>query len=842
MRIYITNIERSYNEVEHEQTLTLYGRTDDGTAETIEVFGFEDYFYVDSDELREGPPDNARSLDDVASVEVDGYETLEGDEVGKVTLDGYYSKSDVADDFDNTYDSQVFVTNRLRIDLGIYTGVEAPSNQCHYTELEPCDEVTQPRTLTFDIETDDRGEFPEHGEKRILTISAHDSFTDEYHGFIDTDGVPISRVFPDGKPEGFDVLHYEETERELLSAFSDWWTERNFDVITGWNIEDFDCPYLLTRMDDMGMDIDQLSRSGYAKIKNGQEARISGHSIHDMLEAYKMTKQNELRSYKLDAVADEELGDHKLDHTGESIWQMYEQDCDKLMRYNLKDVALVVQIEQEVGVLAFKEKLRNQVGVDLDGTTANNSFIEMMTRRKLFEKGLVGGDSDYYGGKDDYEGGFVFPAYNGVAENVVGVDLASLYPYTMAMFNASPETQVDAPITLDDIDPGGENTATVNGKEVPVAVAPGGTVFRRDEDGLFKELVDDAISLKSEYKTLRNNAEPGTEEYDDYDETYNVSKTITNSVYGVLGWEKFFLYDRAVAESVTLAGQAAIKETCRYINEETPAEVIYGDTDSNYLRLPSEWSKERCLEKAQEIVEELNERVYPELAAEHGVPEEDCLWDIEVEAYMERFFQAGQKKFYAYLCTWKDGKDCDPKTAIKGFGSQRSDSSMLTKNLQETVLKNILHGADHDEIGQLVHEAANELSKDNPDWERIGIPGGLSKDLENYAWTDGTPQGAHPRAAYICNVLNQTDLGAGSKPKRVYLKEKVPPEERWDGGQIDVIGFDHPEHVPDWARVDTQRMIETLIKKPMDKILAAIGMDVDAAVKNQTQTGFGAFA
>ena len=822
MNLHITNIVTSWSTQENSQTIRLYGRTPDNDEEVVEVFGFDDYFYAATQELQEAG-ERLANHDSVKRVEVDGYESLRGNEVGKVTLNSYYDKGDVADTLDDTYESDVFVTNRFRIDLGIHSGVEVAGTQVHYSELEPCEFTTDERILTFDIETDDRGEFPEMGEKRILSITAHDSYSGEYHGFIDADGRLLNAIFPDGKPEGFDAVHYDESERQMLARFSEWVSQHGFDIITGWNIEDFDCPYLYARMEKVGLNPETMSREGYAKLTSKGNARLKGHSIHDMLLAYKMTTHGELRSHKLEDVAQEELDEGKIQHDDESIWEMYQHDPDKLMRYNLKDVRLVVGIEAEAGVLSFKKKLRNEVGVDLEGTTANNQYIEMMARRKLKELGLVGPDATYEKRAEKYEGGYVFDAYTGVTQNVVGVDLASLYPYTMFMFNASPETKAD---------PSDDN----------VAVAPTGVAFDLENDGIFKQLIDDAIGLKSDYKELRNQAEPGTEEHAEYKEQYSVSKTITNSVYGVTGWEYFFLYDEEVAEAVTTAGQAAIRATEEHINGETPGDVIYGDTDSNYMELPSEWDRDRCIAEAQAICTELNDEVYPALAEEHGIPGEESLWDIEVEAYMERFFQAGQKKFYAYLCTWLDGKKCEPKVSIKGFGSQRSDSALLTKELQEEILKLILHGADESEIGELIHEAANEVSAPSPDWERIGIPGGLSKELDNYAWTDGTPQGAQPRAAFYCNAINDTNLGGGSKPMRVYLNERFPPIEDWEHGAIDVMGFEEPSQVPDWAEVDSNRMVETIVLRPMRGILDAIGMDVEAAAKRQRQTGFAQFA
>jgi len=87
---------------------------------------------------------------------------------------------------------------------------------------------------------------------------------------------------------------------------------------------------------------------------------------------------------------------------------------------------------------------------------------------------------------------------------------------------------------------------------------------------------------------------------------------------------------------------------------------------------------------------------------------------------MERYFQAGKKKRYAYLCTWKDGMDCEPKVSISGF--QRSDTTLMTDQLQQDILKAILYGATDEELGQLVYDAVQKISATDPDWNMIGIP------------------------------------------------------------------------------------------------------------------------
>jgi len=76
---------------------------------------------------------------------------------------------------------------------------------------------------------------------------------------------------------------------------------------------------------------------------------------------------------------------------------------------------------------------------------------------------------------------------------------------------------------------------------------------------------------------------------------------------------------------------------------------------------------------------------------------------------------------------------------------------------------------------------------------------------------------------------------------RVYLEETTPPIEGWQYGPIDVMAFEENENMPSWARLDADRMTETLITKPMDKILSAMGIEVEAARKGQTQTGISKF-
>jgi DNA polymerase I len=838
----------------NDTEVVLFGRSAEDPTETYEVVcqGFRPYFYAPAAEVR---ADETYILEEDTVTEIDydvPYDSfIEDTELAKIYTRKPNDVPAVADQFSKSWNADVPYTNRFRIDRDIEAYAEVPEPdgnsteiKCDYREVSgttPTPQASEtglqnvgPRVCTLDIEVDDRGDgFPQHGEERILSIVAHDNFTDETHAFIDLEERPVEKTLGSEAPDEVDAVHYQSSEKKMLIDFRSWFTNTDPDIVTGWNADDFDIPFILERFDAVrGLNPNALSRMGWAGVTSRGEPRIKGRTVYDLLDVYKANSFTELDSYRLDDVAKEELGAEKIEFDG-TYYELYQDQPRKFLEYNARDVALTVGINETAGVIEFRDVLRREVGVDFEDSYNANDFIEMMCRRKLRERGEVGPTAEY-AGQSDYEGAYVFDAYEGVAESVVGIDLASLYPYTMAMLNASPETYVEDASAEDEL-----------------YEADNGAHFEPGDHGLFAELVDSAIGLKAEYKKKRDNAETD-EEYEKWAQKYASAKTITNSIYGVTGWERFFLYHEPVAEAVTLTGQAVIKETAKTV-AENGYEVIYGDTDSTYIKFPDHWDREHCLDTAESLCETLNDYVYPGLAEERNIPAGDNLWEIEVEAYMKRFFQAGKKKRYAYLATWKDGREVEnPKPSISGFSSKRSDSSTLTEETEKEVLSAILHG-EQDKAREIVYEAAQEIEPKAPNWERIGIPGGMNKKItgdpelgerdEYYAVSNNAdvPQDAHPRAVFNSNNLLGLGIGSADKPMRVYIEAQSFEEL---GRTIDVLAFEtnsDMEPIEDEIAVDVQRMLEVTLLNPLGKILSAIDMDITAVIRGQEQTGLGAF-
>jgi len=802
----------------------LFGRNPDNLEERqhVTVKDFPVRFYVRTDEW-----DDAYLGDSgILSVDHDaGFSPFRGDH--PVSEVRYYptKKRDATSLFSETYNANISWVNQFRIHTGLTDWVQVPDgrSQVAVEEIEaidaPVDIDPDPRIVTFDIEVDDRGDFPEPGERRITGIVAHDSYDDEYIGWLDGDGRDIHEMFPNGKPEEIDALHIEQDERRMLIRFAAWLSERNPDVLTAWNVG-FDSPYLIERMKRIGANPDRLSPVGEID-EYGKNPSIEGLAVYDLLTAYKKNSYGELRKYSLDYVAGKELGASKIQFDG-SFWDLYRGNPETFVNYNAKDVRLAVGINEKAGTIEFRDTLRKQVGVEFAETINNYQFVEMMCRRKLHERREVARDVEGSAG-EKYEGAFVFEPSSGVLENVVGIDVESLYPWTMFMLNASPETKT-----------------TAAGAGMPVTEAPNGARFHQMERGLFPSLVEDGLALKEDFRDLRDNAEPGSDEQEMYSIKYASAKTITNSLYGTTGWDKFFLYDREVAEAVTLAGQAVIKATAEYVETETEATVAYGDTDSNYIQFSPELGRVECIESAEVICSHLEAEVYPEVAAEMGMNPDACEWRICPEMYAVRFLQWGKKKKYAYKATWKEGMAPtetmdEPEYVVKGSASKRSDSSRLTRDTEKKIIRALLDGNDG-EVNEYIYEAAEKIDPADPDWEAIGIPGGIRKPLAEY----DSPT-AHVRAVTYANALCGTNFGAGSKPMRCYL---VPFYADEVGGEVDVIGYENADDlrpVEDRLTVDAARMIDTLLVSPMGDMLDAVGVDIDAAVSGQTQAGLGAF-
>jgi len=503
--------------------LHVFGRTADDEAEHIRVFDFQPYFYTPIDDLDYEAPDEERdlreadfeddrlmeerivgletrgqrdpSLDDPETDEVVVYSSIRGQELVKVFGQTPRDVGQLRDRFDH-YEADILFPNRLLIDKDITAGVRVPDQRAedgsvkvHHEQITPTDLSVDPRVHTLDIEVDDRAGFPEDGEEKIICMTSHDSYRGEYVAWLYD--APDATV-PAPEALEFDFLEGEtdidlrvfDTEEEMHEDYLDYLTETDPDVLTGWNFDDFDAPYYVARLEELGLESDLLSRVDEVWDSGWGGPNIKGRVVFDLLYAYERRQYSELDSYRLDAVAEQELGVGKERYTGD-IGDLWEQDPKRLLEYNLRDVELCVEIDEKVDLISFWSEVATFVGCKLEDATTPGDAVDLYILHKVHgdfalpSKGTVE--------SEDYEGGAVFDPISGIRENVTVLDLKSLYPMCMVTTNASPETKID-PAEYD-----GETYR-----------APNGTHFRKEPDGIIREMVDELLTERENKKAARD--------------------------------------------------------------------------------------------------------------------------------------------------------------------------------------------------------------------------------------------------------------------------------------------------------------------------------------------------
>ncbi|MFB6119051.1 DNA-directed DNA polymerase [Halosegnis sp.] len=872
VEITVTQVDytvEGYGDEEYP-VLHVFGRTPDHEPEHVRVFDFKPYFYTPLGDLEhETPPDRHPRADDfeddrlleerITGVETRGdrnpslespeadevmlYESIRGDDLVKVFGQTPRDVGQLRDRFDH-YEADILFPNRLLIDKDITSGVRVPDQRAddgtvkiHHEQIEPVDLDAEPRVHTFDIEVDDRSGFPEDGEETIICMTSHDSYRDEYVAWLydapdaavdAPETLPEFEFWSDDSDATVDVRVFD-TEKAMHEDYLDYLEATNPDVLTGWNFDDFDAPYYVARLEEVGVDSNRLSRVDEVWDSGWGGPNIKGRVVFDLLYAYERRQYSELDSYRLDAVAEQELGAGKERYTGD-IGDLWEQDPERLLEYNLRDVELCVEIDRKVDLISFWGEVASFVGCKLEDATTPGDAVDLYILHKVHgdfalpTKGTVE--------SEEYEGGAVFEPISGVRENVTVLDLKSLYPMCMVTTNASPETKVD-PEAYD-----GETYR-----------APNGTHFRKEPDGIIREMVDELLTEREQKKAARDEHEPGTDDYARYDSQQAAVKVIMNSLYGVLGWDRFRLYDKEMGAAVTATGRRVIEHT-EEAAAEVGKEVTYGDTDSVMLELGTDITKTEAIEQSFELEEHINGS-YDAFAREE-LNAAEHRFQIEFEKLYRRFFQAGKKKRYAGHIVWKEGKDVDD-IDITGFEYKRSDIAPVTKEVQKTVLDMIVTEGDVEEVKQYVHDVITDFREGNRPLEEIAIPGGIGKKLDGYD-TDT----AQVRGAKYANLLLGTNFQRGSKPKRLYL-EKVHPDfwervEREQGldarenplyGEFkrdpDVICFEYADQIPPEFEVDWEKMLEKTLRGPIERILEALDISWEEVRDGQEQTGLESF-
>lgn len=744
--------QAQHKSVDYKPTIYLFYRNKDRTKTVKKITDFEPYFYIKEDILLQN-----KRHDRILRFEPVNFPSIFGDKVLKCYVkkhsDIYYIREfyktlDNKNPFKNLFEADILFDLRYMID-----------------EVED-NEATDYRIITLDIETDCLEGFPkkENPVEPIICLSLKDNYTNKNVAFA---------WRGDLEPHTKGDIHYYKKEEDMLNAFLDYWHSLDADIVTGWNLG-FDMGYLLARLSELKMDYRRLSNvhdnifNGEVQIMPKGEIEILGKVLFDGLRAYKKMHFGELSSYSLNSVAHDELGEEKdkVYNTGE-VWR---EDIDKLINYNVKDVELTWRIIEKAKLINIFEDIKNFSGVRNINDCFFASRIHETRIMKKYKRIYAFPTKKPFQEKSDetrIQGGFVKDPIVGMHENVIVLDFKSLYPSLIYTFNLSTEM----------VKPDGVNL----GNGVKIQLSP---------KGIMANMIKDLVQLKDNMKKKVEGTGQNIS-----DKMFAI-KTFINSFYGVNALTSFRLYNKDIAESITYLGRTFVNELSEYIEKELGFEVVYNDTDSMFVKVNQ-------LEDGDIIRNKVNKKVQDLLDKKYGL--KDSNMTVEFEKMYRRIILQTKKR-YAGLVSWEDGKIKDD-VKIAGMAARRSDTSSLSKKVQRDLLKSLLHGGSKEDAVEYVKKVIDDIINGKITNEDLAIPTKLNNNTEDYK-VQNIPK---VRGVNWSNKNLKTQFSAGQKFLLIYVKH---PE-------TDVICFEEEEQIKDF-RIDKELMIDKVIILKIQEIFNAL--------------------
>ena len=762
-------------------------------------------------------------------------------------------------------DARQFVdTHKEMEDFPVY-GQTRYNNQYILQEY-PWDEMkfdmNQIRIFTLDIETGAENGFPdiETADQEILLISLKDSHT----GRITVFG---SRPYEATDPD-VDYLEFK-TEVGLLKAFLHFWISNFPDVITGWNVQLFDIPYIIKRIERVIGEKESkmispwksiLYREIYIKGRKQIAYDISGISCLDYLELYKKFTYTNQESYRLDHICSVELGAKKLDHSEyDTFKEFYTKNWKKFVDYNIIDVRLVDQLDDKMKLIELAITMAYDAKVNFEDVYSQVRMWDNIIYVYLSKRNLVIPPKHESRKDNKYAGAYVKEPTPGIYDWVVSFDLNSLYPHLIMQYNLSPETLKDHR----------HPTATVDrllNKEIELfdlcgqTLCANGTYYDTNKRGFLPELMDKIYQERTIYKKRMLKAKqeyeknPSTDLKKEIARCNNIQmarKIQLNSAYGAIGNEHFRYYRLEIAEAITMSGQLSIRWIQNHMNEylnkllSTKEEdyVIASDTDSIYLNLGPLVNKffgNKSGDKAaivtildkicQEKLEPFIERSYEELATYVAAYEQKM--KMKRENIADRGIWTAKKRYILNVWDSEGVRYAEPKMKICGMETARSSTPAF---FRDKLLKayDIIINQDNDVLIDYIDKVKEDTKKE--ECVNIAFPRGVN-GLKKYKsgsdiYSKGTP--IHVRGALLYNHHVSRNklthkyplIQEGEKIKFLYLKTPNPIQEN-------VISFfqNLPPEFNVEKYVDFNKQFEKSFFEPLKNVLECIGWDYERSV------------
>jgi DNA polymerase elongation subunit (family B) len=744
----------------------------------------------------------------------------------------------------------------------------------------------------LDIETYSPDSFPniEEANHPINIITIYDTLTNK---FVSWGLKPYNDV-----PENTTYI-YCKTEKELLLKFIEFFSSDYPDILSGWNSEFFDIPYIINRITVLFGEekARELSPIGRLRLRTfmgrfgKQQSRwhIEGISCVDYLEIYKRFCPVLRESYKLGDIGEIELGESKVDYGDIDLATLSDTNWDLFAKYNIQDVNLLVNLENKLQYIQLLRMIAYAGLTTFEGALGSLSVITGLCAIRA--RGRNQRIPTFIKEKNDdgeqNAGAYVADPRQGFQEHVVSFDANSLYPNVMITLNLSPETKIgsitdtqDDKITIKHVNGSVYNLTKEKFaafiKQEQIAISKAKILFSQKTKGIIPETVDHyykkRVVIKNQLAKAKRKLltlEKNTQEYNDLkliidnlNITQHTIKILINTIYGYFGNKHSPLGDDELAESITLTGQATIKQsnqilidyikkhanlTDSEIEKDTP--IIYNDTDSSYISIKHLVNATgiKMLDKKgvitpeyHKIVADIEEHLNVSIQ-QWGVRSLNSI-DCRLNFKREKISDVGlflQKKRYVLHVLDDEGIPCSKfkytgvevvrttmPAAIKVHVRNVVETLLLSKSRQET-----------DKVFNHVYDIFKSLTV-----EEIASVRGISEydkyaaQCNEFQVCKGMP--SHVKAAYFYNLLldklelgrKYEKIGTGDKVRHFYVRQP-------NKYGLKVIGYkyDFPTEFKELFEPDYEKIFEKEVFSVIERFYEAVSWSLKQP-GSQTQT------
>ena len=809
--------------------LRLFGKKKEGKTICAFYENFLPYFYILPKNgrlndvvgvLRQNFPGLLANLEKVRKFKPIGY-SEEKAEMLKVTLTDPSRTPEVRDfmrrqeSVDEIFEADIPFKYRFMADFGLYgmkwvraegspvktITVKCPAISCKSIRaadamgdvMENAMENAPLKYLSLDIECSLSEGMPDPKKDQIILISL--SFDPEFKGMKSV-AIVAKHTNASGTISCSD-------EKEMLEKFKDIITRYDPDILTGYNIEGFDLPYIFDRMDVLGIkkDLGRADKICFSqKFGSTRRSAIVGRVVVDPFYIIKYLsvydQPHKFRRFDLSTVAEKILGERKLELEGgirtftEQAWNGNSEKLKRLIEYSMKDSDLALR-------LVMTQRL-----VDM------NKFIEMSKLSGLLLQDLMAGQAARHenallyelikkdivmpckphgkilsGSEKKFEGAMVLEPKIGLHKDgaTLILDFKSMYNSMVMWYNICPTVLIKNGTEIDD--------SKVN-------ISPTGAKFAKKslKEGIFPYVAryyfDSRYDVKDKMKKEQDEGKLKILNAKQF-----ALKGMQVSLWGYIGFAGARFYVPEVAASITAWGRENITKTRKLIEENFGCKVIYGDTDSVFVKTDI-LDLETAAKKGKEIAKFVTERL-------GGL-------ELSFEKQFKTFLILSKKR-YAGWSFEKIGDNWEEQLSMKGIETIRRDWCGLTSKTLFDVLNILLKEQDTKKALIHVKDILGQLEKNQIPIEDLVMTKSISKSLKDY-------KGMQPHVELVKKMRRRDLAGApevGDRVGFVIIK----------GTQLMSERAEDPDYVTKHGlKVDSKYYIENQLIPPLERVFEALGI------------------